>query len=137
MSTTTIAEQVSSAMTVLGRLFHWRWQGETLAQRAPGSEEKRCDIALSEQRASQEPEAIARGVIRREEVPLLARYGTTYGLFDAWISDYQCVLISDVYELDAYVGDGVWVSGSLTAVIGGMPLMKVTRMELLRLKWMR
>jgi hypothetical protein len=35
------------------------------------------------------------------------------------------------------VGDGVWVSGSLTAVIGGMPLMKVTRMELLRLKWMR
>jgi|SRR5215203_399740 len=137
MSTTTIAEQVSSAMTVLGRLFHWRWQGETLAQGAPGTEEEPCDIALSERRGSQESEAIARGVIRREGVPLLARYGTSYGLFDAWIADYECVLISDVYDLGAYVGDSVWVSGSLTAVIGGMPVMKVTRMELLRLKWMR
>jgi hypothetical protein len=63
-------------------------------------------------------------VIRHEEVPLLARYGTS-------------VLISDVYELGAYVGDGVWVSGPLTAVIGGVPVMKVTHLKLLRLKWMR
>jgi hypothetical protein len=135
--TTTITGQVSSAMTVLGRLFHLRSQGETVAQGVPGTEEERCDIALSEQPGSQEPEAIARGVIRREGVPLLARYGTSYGLFDAWIADYECVLISDVYDLGAYVGDSVWVTGSLTAVIGGMPVMKVTRMELLRLKWMR
>jgi hypothetical protein len=76
-------------------------------------------------------------VIRHEEVPLLARYGTSYGLFDEWSADYQCVLISDVYELGAYVGDGVWVSGPLTAVIGGVPVMKVTHLKLLRLKWMR
>ena|SRR5215208_3705606 len=86
---------------------------------------------------TQEPEAVARGVIQREQVPLLARYGTSYGLFDAWIADYQCVLISDVYELGAYVGDSVWVSGSLTGVIGEIPVMEVTHLELLNPKWMR
>jgi hypothetical protein len=34
------------------------------------------------------PEVAVRGEIRREEIPLLARYGTSYALFDAWIADY-------------------------------------------------
>jgi hypothetical protein len=72
-----------------------------------------------------------------EEVPLLARYGTSYGLFDEWIADHACVLVSDVYRLSDYVGDSVWVSGPLRGVIEGMPVMEVTRLELLKMKWMR
>ena len=135
----TITEQLGSALTILDRLSRWRPQGETVAVGAPGREESRCDIASSETelRGSQEPEAVARGVIRREEVPLLSLYGTPYGLFDAWIADYDCVLKSDTYRLGEYVGDSVWISGSLTGVVGGMPVMKVTHLELLKLKWMR
>ncbi len=99
----------------------------------------RCTPACSgrEQRKPQEPEAVAWGVIRREEVLLLARYGTSYGLFDQWIADYACVLKSDAYRLGEYVGDSVWVAGPLSNVIGGMPVMKVTRLKLLKMKWMR
>lgn len=78
-----------------------------------------------------------RGVIRRQPIPLLTRYGTAYGLFDAWIADYDCVLTSDAYDLDEYVGDHVWVSGLMTDVKGGMPVIRVTHLELLGLKWMR
>jgi hypothetical protein len=67
----------------------------------------------------------------------LTRYGTAYGLFDAWIADYDCVLKSDTYRLSEYVGDSVLVSGPLTDVIGGMPVMKVTHLQLLTMKWMR
>jgi hypothetical protein len=80
---------------------------------------------------------VARGVIRREEVPLLARYGTSYGLLDEWIADYDCVLESDAYRLGEYVGDSVQVSGPLTDVVGGMPVMEVTHLELVKMKWMR
>jgi hypothetical protein len=76
-------------------------------------------------------------VIRHAEVPLLAHYGTSYGLFDRSIADYACVLVSDHYRLGEYVGDSVWVSGPLTGVIEGMPVMKVTHLELLKMKWMR
>jgi len=76
------------------------------------------------------------GVIRREPIPLLTRYGTVYGLFDAWIADYDCVLKSDTYRLGEYVGDSVWVSGPLTDVIGEMPVLEVTHLELLKMKWM-
>jgi hypothetical protein len=76
-------------------------------------------------------------VIRHDEVPLLARYGTSYGLFDEWICDYSCVLKSDVYRLGEYVGDSVWVSGPLRGVVGGMPVLEVTHLELLKMKWMR
>ena len=69
----------------------------------------------------QAPEAVAQGVIRQEVVPFLARYGTSYALFDEWSADYECLLKSDTYRLGEYVGDNVWVSGPLTAVIGGMP----------------
>ncbi len=86
---------------------------------------------------TQEPVIAARGEVRRAEIPLLANYGTSYALFDEWIADYECALISDAYRLGEYVGDSVWVSGSLTDVIEGMPVMKVTRMELLKMRWMR
>ena len=66
----------------------------------------------------------------------MARYGTSYGLFDESIADYGCVLKSDAYRLGEYVGDSVWVSGPLIDVIGGMPVMKVTHLELLKMKWM-
>jgi len=79
----------------------------------------------------------ASGVIRHDTVPLLARYGTSYGLFDEGICDYACVLVSDAYRLGEYVGDSVWVSGPLRGVIGGMPVMEVAHLQLLKLKWMR
>jgi len=85
----------------------------------------------------QEAPVSASGVIRRDEVPLLARYGTSYGLFDEWICDYACVLVSDAYRLGEYVGDRVWVSGPLRGNIGGMPVMEVTHLELLKMKLMR
>jgi hypothetical protein len=76
-------------------------------------------------------------VIRREEIPLLTRYGTSYALFDEWIADYECVLTSDAYRLGEYVGDSVLVSGPMPGVVGGIPVMKVTHLELLKMKWMR
>ncbi len=84
---------------------------------------------------TQEPVVAARGVIRREEMPLLTQYGTSYGLFDEWIADYECVLVSDTYRPGGYVGDSVWLSGSLTDVIEGMPVMKDTHPELPAMGW--
>ena len=37
---------------------------------------------VREETMTQEPVVAARGVIRREEIPLLAQYGTSYALFD-------------------------------------------------------
>jgi hypothetical protein len=85
---------------------------------------------------TQEPVVATRGVIRRAEIPLLAHYGTSYALFDEWIADYECVLMSDAYRLGEYVGESVWVSGCLTDVIEGMPVIKVARLELLKMRWM-
>src|SRR5215216_4458014 len=134
----TIARRATSALTVLGQ-FMRRWpQDEILRVGASRTEVGRRDTARSDLRrpTAQEPVAAARGVIRREEVPLLPRYGTSYGLFDEWIADYECVLISDAYRLGEYVGDSVWVSGPLIGVIEGMPVMKVTHLQLLKMKWM-
>ncbi len=87
---------------------------------------------------TQEPVVAARGgVIRRAEIPLLARYGTSYAPFDEWIADYECVLVSDTYRPGGYVGDSVWLSGSLTDVIEGMPVMKDTHPELPDMGWTR
>jgi hypothetical protein len=83
------------------------------------------------------PVVAARGEIRRQEVPLLAHYGTTYGLFGEWIADYECVLVSDAYRLDEYAGDSVWVSDPLRGVIEGMPVVYVAHLEMLKIKWMR
>lgn len=124
---------------VLGWLSHRQHQGGTVRRGASGSEVGRRIPVRSgrEQQKTHESDVIARGVIRREEIPLLTRYGISYGLFDEDVADYECVLKSDTYRLGEYVGDSVWVSGPLTGVIWGMPVMKVTHLELLKMKWMR
>ena len=118
----TSAKPTSSVRRLLERLSHRPAKGETLRVTTSGSEVGHTCAPLSRGGKSQEePEAVARGVIRHEVVPLLARYGTSYGLFDEWSADYECVLKSEAYRLGEYVGDSVWVSGPLTAVIGGCP----------------
>ena len=84
---------------------------------------------------AEEPEATAWGVIRTE-IPLLTTYGTAYGLFDEKTAGYDCVLKSDAYQLAEYLGDRVRVSGQ-PAMVEGMPVMHVTRLQLLKMKWMR
>ncbi len=63
---------------------------------------------VREETMTQEPVVAARGAIRREEMLLLTQYGTSYGLFDEWIADYECAHISDTYRLGDCVGDSVW-----------------------------
>ena len=129
-----IAGRVRSAPATLGGLFHVvPHHGTTGAQRGPSTRGPFDPTPLT----LLEAPASASGVIRHDEVPLLAPYGTSYGLFDEWICDYECVLVSDVYRLADYVGDSVWVSGPLRSVIGGMPVMDLTHLELLKMKWMR
>ena len=136
----TMAKRASSVRNILGRLSHRQSRGEAVRVRASGNEVCRHTPGRSgreQLEVQEEPEAVARGVIRREEIPLLTRYGTAYGLFDEWSVDYECVLKSDAYRLREYVGDSVRVSGPLSEGIGGMPVMKVTHLQLLKMKWMR
>jgi hypothetical protein len=134
------AERGGPALAILGRLFHVLPNnhepkiGTRGARRDPSTREPSVLTTLA---PPLEAPASASGVIRHDEVPLLARYGTSYGLFDEWICDYACVLVSDVYRLGEYVGDSVCVSGPLREVIGGMPVMEITHLELLKMKWMR
>ena len=79
----------------------------------------------------------ARGVIRLERVYLLTRFGTVYGLFDEQTAAYDCALKSDTYRLGEYVGDYVEVAGALADVGKELPMMNVTRLQLLKMKWMR
>ncbi|MBV9452880.1 MAG: hypothetical protein JOZ19_01970 [Rubrobacter sp.] len=132
-----IEKRACSVRSVLGRLS--RWQARPVKVRGSASEAVHTFGCLGWEQleAQEEPEAVARGVIRREEIPLLTHYGTAYGLFDECSADYECVLTSDAYRLGEYVGDSVRVSGSLTKVIGGMPVMEVTHLQLLKMKWMR
>ena len=44
-----------------------------------------------------EQEAIARGVIRREEVPFLSQYGTSYVLYDEQEDTFSYPIKSDMY----------------------------------------
>src|SRR5215212_1756857 len=133
----TSVKPTSSVRRLLDRLSHRPAKGESLRVRTLAREVGENYARWGRrQRKTQAPEAFARGVIRQEVLPLLARYGTSYGLVDEWSADYECVLKSDTYRLGEYVGDSVWVSGSLTAVIGGMPVMEVTHLELLKMKWM-
>jgi hypothetical protein len=133
-----IAGRVRSAPATFGRLFHVVPHHETTAgttgpQMGPSTRGPSDPTPLT----LLEAPASASGVLRHDEVPLLAPYGTSYGLFDVWICDYECVLVSDVYRLADYVGDSVWVSGPLRSVIGGMPVLGVTHLELLKMRWMR
>src|SRR5215217_4416669 len=128
-----ITERRGLARYVLGRLFRVLPHHEN----ATGTAEVQGHPSTRVPLVPQEVPASASGVIRHDEVPLLARYGTSYGLFDEWICDYACVLVSDAYRLGEYVGDSVWASGPLRGVIGGMPVMEVTHLELMKMKWMR
>src|SRR5215218_10445944 len=129
-----IAKQSSPTLVILGQLFHVLPHHENDG----GSRASEYAGAFGSNAAgAQEAPASASGVIRHAEVPLLARYGTSCGLFDEWICDYSCVLVSDAYRLGEYVGDSMWVSGPLRGVIGGMPVMEVARLEMLKMKWMR
>ena len=132
-----IAGWAGSASATLGRLFHVLPNHEN-ATRTTGAHRDASARGPSvlTPLAPQEVPVSASGVIRHDTVPLLARYGTSYGLFDEGICDYACVLVSDAYRLGEYVGDSVWVSGPLRGVIGGMPVLEVTHLELLKMKWM-
>ena len=44
--------------------------------------------------------------------------------------------MSNAYRLAEYVGDSVWVSGPLRGVIEGMPVVEVTHLEMLKMRWM-
>ena len=132
----TRARPTCSVLRLLGRLSHRPAQGETVRRIASGREVGHSFARPGRGRKVQAPEAVAQGVIRQEVVSLLARYGASYALFDEWSADYECLLKSDTYRLGEYVGDSVWVSGPLTAVIGEMPVMEVTHLELLKMKWM-
>ena len=95
-----IIERRGPARTILGRLFrvlpHYENATRTTgAQGYPSTRGPSVPTPL----VPQEAPVWASGVIMHEEVSLLARYGTSYGLFDEWIRDYACVLASDVYRL--------------------------------------
>jgi hypothetical protein len=80
-----MARRASSARAALGRLFRWHSQGMSVGVEVPGAESDLADLPSSDRLrpTEQEPVASARGVIRRQVVPLLSQYGTSYGLFDA------------------------------------------------------
>jgi len=134
----TAARAVRPIGAVLCRLWSRRLEGRTGKAGRPEASSARCDPARADRvRRGDESALSVRGVIRREEVLLLARYGTSYGLFDESTAGYECVLKSDAYRLAEYVGDRVEVAGTLTDGVGGMPVMDVTRLQLLGMKWMR
>lgn len=103
----TIAQRVTSARSAVEKLFHHRSYAGIARGEAPRIQVDQSVPELSgwERGETQTPEVCAQGVIRREEVPLLTRYGSAYGLLDTWIADYECVLTSDSYRLGEYVGD--------------------------------
>ena len=77
-----------------------------------------------------EQEAIARGVIRREEVPFLSEYGTAYVLYDEPDASYSYAIKSDRYRFSEYVGLKAEVSGPLTDVGRELAVMNVTNIQL-------
>lgn len=83
--------------------------------------------------AAEEAEVSVRGVIRSGDVPILTRYATAYGLYDYPTAGYDCVLKSDAYRLGEYVE----VTGALVDTGKELPVMNVTRLQLLKMKWMR
>jgi hypothetical protein len=133
-----IAERSGPARAILGPLFHVlpHRENATRTTGAQGHLRTRGPLVPTPL-VHQEAPVWASGVIRHDEVPLLAHYGTSYGLFDEWICDYACVLVSDAYRLGEYVGDSVWVSEPLRGIVKGMPVLEVAHLEMLKMKWMR
>jgi len=77
-----------------------------------------------------EQEAIARGLIRREEVPFLSEYSTAYVLYDEQEDAYSYAIESDEYRLSEYVGLQVEVSGPVREVGKELTVMNVTHINL-------
>jgi hypothetical protein len=75
--------------------------------------------------------AVARGVIRREEMPFLSQYGTAYVLNDEQDANYSYAIKSDQYRFSEYVGLQAKVSGPVTDVGRELPVMNDTRIQLL------
>jgi hypothetical protein len=75
---------------------------------------------------------IARGVIRREEVPFLSEYGTAYVLYDEENDNYSCAIKSDQYRFSEYVGRQAEVSGPVTDAGRELPVMNVIHIHLSR-----
>ena len=77
-----------------------------------------------------EQEAIAQGVIRREEVPFLSQYGTAYVLYDEQDDNYSYAIKSDTYRFSEYVGLRAEVSGQVSDVGKELAVMNVTHIQL-------
>jgi len=77
-----------------------------------------------------EQEAIARGLIRREEVPFLSEYSTAYVLYDEQEDAYSYAIESDEYRLSEYVGLQVEVSGPVREMGKELTVMNVTHINL-------
>ena len=78
----------------------------------------------------EEQEAVARGVIRREEVPFLSEYGTAYVLYDEQDASYSYAIKSDKYRFSEYVGLQAEVSGQVSEVDKELAVMNVTHIQL-------
>ena len=74
-----------------------------------------------------EQEAVAQGVIRREEMPYLSMYGTANVLYDEQEDAYSHPIKSDKYRFGEYVGE---VSGPVSEVGKELAVMNVTRIQL-------
>jgi hypothetical protein len=77
-----------------------------------------------------EEEATARGVIRREEVPFLTEYGTSYVLYDEEEDAYKYAIKSDEYRFSEYVGLRAEASGPVSDVGKELAVLNVTRIRL-------
>ena len=77
-----------------------------------------------------EQEAVALGVIRREEVPFLPQYGTSYVLYDEQDASYSYAIKSDKYRFSEYVGLRAEVSGPVSEVGKELAVMNVTSFQL-------
>lgn len=122
------------------RIFRGRGPGGRARRRLVEAQIPTADgsgVAIGRPGNVEEAQVSARGVIRLERVHLLTRYGTACGLFDEETAAYDCALKSHVYRLDDYVGDFVEVTGALADVGSDLPVMNVTRLRVLELKWMR
>jgi len=77
-----------------------------------------------------EQEAVARRVIRREEMPFLSEYGTAYVLYDEQEDACSYPIKSDKCRFGEYVGLRAEVSGPVSEVGKELAMMNVTRIQL-------
>ncbi len=121
------------AKRILGGRNPGGWPGRRLLEAE--NPEPGPQAAIGRPGGSEYAEISVRGVIRLERVHLLTRYRTAYGLYDTSTAGYDCALKSDIYRLADWVGEYVEVTGSLADVGRELPVMNVTRLRLLKTKW--